>query len=214
MIYNLLASVAVFLIQTSIDILSVLLSRGLHKDIVSNLLHASFPKYYNKVMTGRLLNRLSRDIQNVDLNLSQQISLTVFMIFGLAAVTLQFVIYRAVIILPAVIVYFIACLILFIYYMSSIRELTRLEAISKTPILSFFNEIARGAVYCRSCISESYIFGRYGKSVNQDLRNLITKQALQSLFFSYINYLNVLFLCIIEIIMVSLSLFCFKSPTN
>ena len=48
------------------------LSRNLHKDIIWRLLKASFPKFYNLVMTGRLMNRLSKDIYNIDLVLTRE----------------------------------------------------------------------------------------------------------------------------------------------
>lgn len=41
--------------------------------------------------------------------------------------------------------------------MRGMREMARITAISVSPILSFFTEIARGAFYCRSCVSEKFI---------------------------------------------------------
>lgn len=41
-------------------------SKLLHSKIVSNLLRASFPKFYNIVLTGRLMNRLSKDVYYID----------------------------------------------------------------------------------------------------------------------------------------------------
>lgn len=38
------------------------------------------------------------------------------------------------------------------------REVTRLEAMSKSPILSYFSEIARGSVLIRSCVNKLHIF--------------------------------------------------------
>lgn len=46
--------------------MGIINSKKLHRYIVNNLLRASFPKFYNVIMTGRLMNRLSKDIYNVD----------------------------------------------------------------------------------------------------------------------------------------------------
>ena len=42
------------------------MSKNLYKRITHNLLRASFPKFYNVVLTGRITNRLSIDIFNID----------------------------------------------------------------------------------------------------------------------------------------------------
>ena len=42
------------------------MSKSLHKVIVHNLLRASFPKFYNVILTGRITNRLSIDIYSID----------------------------------------------------------------------------------------------------------------------------------------------------
>ena len=42
------------------------MSKNLYKIITHNLLRASFPKFYNVVLTGRITNRLSIDIFSID----------------------------------------------------------------------------------------------------------------------------------------------------
>lgn len=59
--------------------------------------------------------------------------------------------------LPALGGFMILAFIINYAYLRSERELTRLEAMSKSPILSFFNQIIRGSLYSRTCISEKYI---------------------------------------------------------
>jgi len=41
-------------------------SKNLYKIITHNLLRASFPKFYNVMLTGRIMNRLSIDIFSID----------------------------------------------------------------------------------------------------------------------------------------------------
>lgn len=50
------------IIYILVDILSIIFSNKLHFNIVKNLLKGSFPKFYNLILTGKLLNRLSNDI--------------------------------------------------------------------------------------------------------------------------------------------------------
>ena len=57
-------------------------------EIVFNLLNASFPDFFNKVLTGRLMNRLTKDIYNIDKEIPNKIANTISMIFGLIAIFL------------------------------------------------------------------------------------------------------------------------------
>lgn len=42
-------------------------SRIIHKNVITSLLKASFTKFYNTILIGRLMNRLSKDIYNIDM---------------------------------------------------------------------------------------------------------------------------------------------------
>ena len=40
-------------------------SKFIHSAVISNLLKASYTKFYNTILIGRLMNRLSKDIYNI-----------------------------------------------------------------------------------------------------------------------------------------------------
>lgn len=42
-------------------------SRKIHNSIINRLLNASYTKFYNTILIGRLMNRLSKDMFNIDL---------------------------------------------------------------------------------------------------------------------------------------------------
>jgi ABC-type multidrug transport system fused ATPase/permease subunit len=65
------------LLAIGMVLIGIRLSRNLHADIVGKLLKASFPKFYNVVMTGRLMNRLSKDIYNIDLLMVNELLIAV-----------------------------------------------------------------------------------------------------------------------------------------
>ena len=46
----------------------------MHHKISHNLLRGSFPNFYNKIMTGRLMNRLSNDIYYIDSLLADSVN--------------------------------------------------------------------------------------------------------------------------------------------
>ncbi len=71
---------------------------------------------------------------------------------------LIFIALQAYITLPGLFVFSLIVVKFSIMFVRSLRETTRIEAISKSPILSFMSEIIRGAVYSRSCLNSDLIY--------------------------------------------------------
>ena len=65
-LFKILTKIVMVFVYCLIYFMGVVDSKKIHKNIVDKLIKASFPKFYNVVMTGRLMNRLSKDIYNVD----------------------------------------------------------------------------------------------------------------------------------------------------
>ena len=42
-------------------------SKAIHDNMMNSLLRASYTKFYNTILIGRLMNRLSKDVYNIDL---------------------------------------------------------------------------------------------------------------------------------------------------
>jgi ABC-type multidrug transport system fused ATPase/permease subunit len=61
------------------------MSNNITKNIIRNLLNASFTKFYNRVLTGRIMNRLSKDIYSIDATLTD-----VFILFSIFFVKKNF----------------------------------------------------------------------------------------------------------------------------
>ena len=53
---------------------------------------------------------------------------------------------------------FIISVIIIKYYIKSIREITRLDAVSKSPILNYFSEIVKGVIYAKNCMNKNEVF--------------------------------------------------------
>lgn len=76
----------------------------------------------------------------------------------MGAYTFAFFLVGDYILLVPALIYGIFAVFLGYLYMKGMREVTRLEAMSKSPVLSFFSEIARGSVLIRSTINKKFIF--------------------------------------------------------
>lgn len=168
------------------------MSNNLHNSIIINLLKASFTKFYNINLTGRLMNRLSKDIYNIDFLLPDLINQIISIIFGLISLLLIFFVSGAYIMLPPLFVYIVVAFYFGYVYMISMREVTRLEAMSKSPILSYFSEIVRGAVYVRTCVNNAFVNFIHSNNIDLDLRNGLFKGGLENFFLAYLVYFNLI----------------------
>lgn len=107
------------------------------------------------------MNRLTKDIYNVDKEIPNKIAVSISVFFGTFALFLQIFIISKLDTYPIIFLNIIIALVFAYFYRSSAREVQRignllnfkfLEAVSKSPYLSFFSEIIRGNVFCKLCL--------------------------------------------------------------
>lgn len=117
-------------------------SRLLHLNLLRSILAAPMA-FFDTQPVGRLITRFSKDTELVDENLPGQLDMMFFMFLTVAgslasiiAVTPWF----AVAVLPLAVVY----LRVMRYYLSTSRELKRLDAVTKSPVYAHFSETLGG----------------------------------------------------------------------
>ncbi|KAL4509416.1 hypothetical protein ABPG72_018347 [Tetrahymena utriculariae] len=181
-ILDIIRCVSILLYEYLIVFRMISLSRYLHKSTVFLLLRASFTKFYNLITTGRIMNRLSKDIYQVDLLLPQDLQ-SIFNIIGsiINTFTLTIMICPPKII-PVSIISFLLCGFISYYFLLSKRQVIRIEAASKSPILQYFSEVIRGVIYLRNCVQQSLISQKFQDLVDLDLRNQIALNGIQYWF--------------------------------
>ena len=114
------------------------MSEIIHDSMMSNLLFSPLNEFFDRVALGRILNRLSKDINSIDANLAVLFSnVLVFSFFTLCNVIVILYCTSVWIIIP-IILFLGGCTILKNYYMNPNRELVRLDGITKSPIISCF----------------------------------------------------------------------------
>ncbi|CAD8204242.1 unnamed protein product [Paramecium octaurelia] len=154
-------------------------SEQIHVDVIKSLLKASFTKFYNTILIGRLINRLGKDITNIDYMFPNEIYNLIFNIISLLLPLVASIIYLNPVAIPVLIVFFLIMIALTVIYYKSLREVSRMEAISKSPIVSFYQQILRGILFVRSCLPHQEVIDRHLKNVDLDLGNQINLNGLQ-----------------------------------
>ncbi|KAI9188154.1 Transporter of the ATP-binding cassette (ABC) [Blastocladiella emersonii ATCC 22665] len=124
-------------------------SRTMHDALVNAVLRAPITTFFDKVPAGRVVNRFSKDIQEIDREVCGTISWFLIVAFDLVTAI-------------ALIAYVAPAFLLFLppvawmywevarRYLQSSRELKRLEATTKSPIYSAFSETLNGVPTIRA----------------------------------------------------------------
>ncbi|KAL4486872.1 hypothetical protein ABPG72_009636 [Tetrahymena utriculariae] len=180
--YEFIKIVIIFTYESFFVFTMIYLSKFLHNTTVYRLLKASFTKFYNIVTTGRLMNRLSKDIYEVDVFLQQDLK-AIFINIALLIVSVVICCYLGSIkVIPIVVVYLFIGVYLAFYFIKAKRQTVRIEATSKSPILNCLSEYLRGIFYLRNCIDYQCVKNKYQQAVDLDLCNQISVNGVQNWF--------------------------------
>ncbi|KAK7392326.1 hypothetical protein VNO78_20760 [Psophocarpus tetragonolobus] len=170
-IYAIIAAVSVVLIvlrSYAVTVLGLKTAQIFFSQILLSILHAPM-SFFDTTPSGRILSRASTDQTNVDvfiplfLNFVVAMYITVISIF---IITCQNSWPTAFLLIP------LAWLNIWYrgYFLSSSRELTRLDSITKAPVIHHFSESISGVMTIRAFRKQKEFFGENIKRVNANLR--------------------------------------------
>jgi ATP-binding cassette subfamily C (CFTR/MRP) protein 1 len=143
-----------------------------HKKMIQGLLYASIPEFFDRVPTGRILNRVSKDLRELD----EVIGFTVggfmmssFMLVGILTICVYA---STVYVIIPIILFLVMNYYLKAYYMKSQRECVRLENISNSPIVRGFSEMMNGLPTIRAYRLENQFIDRQANLININTQRL------------------------------------------
>ncbi|CAL1277165.1 unnamed protein product [Larinioides sclopetarius] len=127
-------------------------SSSLHNGILLNVLKSPM-SFFDTTPLGRIVNRFAKDIDTVDvtipMTLRSWLSCLLQVISTLIVISFQTPIFLVVVVPISVIYYFIQR-----FYLSTSRQLKRIESITRSPIYSHFSETLSGASTIRAYKAE------------------------------------------------------------
>ncbi|DBA00659.1 TPA: LOW QUALITY PROTEIN: hypothetical protein N0F65_003588, partial [Lagenidium giganteum] len=124
-------------------------SSRLHDELLSRVLRAPINEYFDTTPVGRILNRFSNDLDQMDMQLPQQyhnLLQSIALFVGCLAVCAMASVYVALAYIPMLFVFAAAGL----YFKRTSREVKRLEGITRTPILALLGEMLQGVATIRA----------------------------------------------------------------
>ncbi|KAI8092836.1 uncharacterized protein BX664DRAFT_357339 [Halteromyces radiatus] len=163
MVALLVASLRLLILYTG----SINASRRIHSQLLDRILRAKV-RFFDTTPMGRIVNRFSSDLETIDQEVSPQLS---FLMFSVVSTVMVVIVVTAV--TPAFLVpgFFISILYWFIgiYYLRTSRDLKRLNAISRSPIYTQFNESVNGVATIRAFgCQERFILENFNKVDNNN----------------------------------------------
>ena len=127
-------------------------ARAIHDNLLTRVLHAP-SSFFDTVPLGRVINRFTTDIDLIDRAMANQITALFQPLFNLISIVL--VVTAA---LPLILVLYIPVLVYYAdasqTYRATMREVKRMNSISKSPIFQAFGETLEGLVSIRAYGSE------------------------------------------------------------
>ncbi|KAL6978397.1 Multidrug resistance-associated protein 4 [Sarracenia purpurea var. burkii] len=170
-VYAIIAAISVVLIIMRaffVTILGLKTAQIFFRQILYSILHAPM-SFFDTTPSGRILSRASTDQANIDLFLPFFLSMTVSMyitVLSIIIITCQYAWPTIFLLIP------LAWLNFWYrgYYLATSRELTRLDSITKAPVIHHFSESISGVTTIR-CFRKQEMFSRENVNrVNANLR--------------------------------------------
>ena len=113
--------------------------------MTNRLLHASINRFFNKNAIGKVLNRLSGDLERIDCYLPNKISYSSMITFRVAVSLVLISIISNPLFIVFVLIYLFIALRMQRNFSKANIETTRLESISRSPFFQIFTDSGRHA---------------------------------------------------------------------
>jgi len=195
-IYFLLGFVSIILSYISVriqDYRSIYCSRSLHQSMISRLIRAPINLFHETVPVGRIMNRLTNDLECVDIDLPKRLIQTLTLISSLIGV---FIICG----ISFPISFLLLPLLLFSEYLvslfasESIREMNRLLQISSSPISNMTLETVSGSTIVRAFESENPFTKKFHRYLDNYYKIYLFSAAVSAWFHLIIGMISSLLL--------------------
>ncbi|KAI5474447.1 ABC bile acid transporter [Pseudohyphozyma bogoriensis] len=123
-------------------------SRILYQRLINKILGAPI-RFFDSTPTGRILNRLSKDVEILDQDLSSTMTYFLLEVIGTIAIIATISVVLPMFLIGAA---FVAALFVLVgyTYLASSRELKRSESVTKSPIFGLFGETLNGVSTVRA----------------------------------------------------------------
>ena len=167
-------------------------SRKIHHKMTIKSLYGDLLSFHDRVETARLINRFSTDTDEIDKEIPYKISsfmlFTGFLVSDIIVgfLTIGWSIFIAYGVYYAIIFYYQN------FYVKFKKDLYRLEAVTRTPIVNITNEILDGRLLIKTLKKEEPVMKEVTQYLEENSKNLTIQNGLTNWFSIRVSLFNVL----------------------
>lgn len=135
-------------------------------------------QFYERNPSGRILTRVSKDVSDIDMMLADRVQfllMTILRVIGILVIITVVAWLFLVFLIPLIFFYYTIGK----YYRNSSREMQRLEAQTRGPLLSALTELINGLTTVRAFGKESYFIAMKDKALATNLRAFQSQRILE-----------------------------------
>ena len=174
------------------------LARNLHRDMLVGLINSPINLFHETVPRGQIFNRLSGDLEDV-----------LFTMFGVGSFLVEILSVFGVIILCSIYDKFSLIFIPFLsifgflltrFYLNGQRPLSRLEKISKSPVLNIVSETIPGAVTIRAFLKNNIFINNFYNKINDCYKVNLSSKGANNWYHQQFDFIGLLY-CLYLILM-------------
>ena len=190
-IFGVSGTIFIFLRILFLSIMDVNLARNLHKDMLVGLINSPINLFHETVPRGQIFNRLSGDLEDV-----------LFTMFGVGSFLVEILSVFGVIILCSIYDKFSLIFIPFLsifsflltrFYLDGQRPLSRLEKISKSPVLNIVSETIPGAVTIRAFLKNNIFINNLYDKINDCYKVNISSKGAENWYHQQFDFIGLLY---------------------
>lgn len=167
--------IVVFINQLDFKRLGKVAAEVLHEKMMFKLLRAPMA-FYHTTPVGRIINRLTKDTADIDKNLVEYIAFFLRSALQLFS-TLILVAVITPLTLPVLACILILFYFLYAYFQTTVREIKRLDAISRSPVYSSINDVLNGISTVRAFGAEERLLERHMRLVDDNIIMALLNQS-------------------------------------
>lgn len=165
--------------STYLNIYSVRSSQVLHAYMLRRILSAPIPTFFDTHTLGAILNRFSKDIETVDVNIPDfmfQMIIAWFQVFSIFALCIWAAYYFVIILAPLIVGYYYV----YKYFSCASKSLKQLESVSRSPIYSLLSETLAGLETIRAYGDTDRFLKIFEKRLNRNHKLMYHSQMVAS----------------------------------
>ena len=124
-------------------------TKKLHHDMITRVLNAPINIYFDTTPIGRIMNRFSKDLQQIETMFNYSVGglyVATYLLLSIVVISVWVVPWVA-IIFPVMLV---CIIVLYKLTIDGTKEVSRIESVSKSPLLAFLSETISGSSTIRA----------------------------------------------------------------